>query len=106
MANAVAFVAAVAFAYITNKLFVFESKSWSGKVLLRELPAFVGARLLSFGLEELGLLICMWIQVEQYSLFGLNGILVAKVVLSLVVVVLNYFFSKCFIFKKSKGDKP
>lgn len=106
IANGAAFVAAVTFAYVTNKLFVFESKSWAKEVLARELPSFVGARLFSFAFEELGLLVCMWLQVERFSLFGLNGILIAKIVLSFVVVVLNYFFSKCFIFKKSGGDKP
>lgn len=106
IANGAAFVAAVAFAYVTNKLFVFESKSWAKEVLARELPSFVGARLFSFAFEELGLLVCIWLQVERYSLFGLNGILIAKIILSFVVVVLNYFFSKCFIFKKSGGGKP
>lgn len=104
-ANAVAFVAAVAFAYITNKLFVFRSKSWSRGVLAREISSFVGARLFSFAFEELGLLMCMWLSVEQYSLFGVNGIMIAKIILSVVVVILNYFFSKFFIFKKPGEEK-
>lgn len=106
IANGAAFVAAVTFAYITNKLFVFDSKSWAREVLVRELPSFIGARLFSFAFEELGLVICMWLQVERYTLFGIGGIMIAKIVLSMIVVVLNYFFSKLFIFKKSGVDEP
>lgn len=105
VANGVAFVAAVAFAYITNKLFVFRSKSWAWAVLAREISSFVGARLFSFAFVELGLLVCMWLRVEQYSLFGINGIMIAKIILSFAVVILNYFFSKFFIFKKSGKEK-
>ena len=62
--NLIAFVAAVTFAYITNKLYVFESRSWSFDVLRREIPSFLGARLVSFGFEEAGLfsprMFCTW----------------------------------------------
>ena len=53
--NVLSWVAAVIFAFVTNKLFVFQSKSWGWKCLCREIPEFVGARLLSLGVEELGL---------------------------------------------------
>ena len=66
--NAAAFVAAVIFAYVTNKIFVFESRSWSAQTLRKEIPAFVGARLFSFGLEELLLWISKdVIQVSRFS---------------------------------------
>ena len=42
-ANAAAFAAAVVFAFVVNKCFVFESKSWALSVLVREIPAFVAA---------------------------------------------------------------
>ena len=45
-ANAAAFVAAVIFAFVVNKLFVFESKSWSADTLKREIPSFLAARIL------------------------------------------------------------
>lgn len=57
ISNVLAWIFAVAFAYVTNKLFVFESKSWEGKVLAKEIPSFVAARLFSLGVEELGLII-------------------------------------------------
>ena len=105
--NAVAFVAAVTFAYITNKLFVFESKSWSPETLRKEIPSFIGARLFSFGLEELLLWISKdVIRVGRYSIVILGivigGLMVAKILISVIVVVLNYFFSKLFIFKKKE----
>ena len=101
--NAVAWVAAVAFAYVTNKLFVFESKSWAPGVLRREIPSFVGARLFSFGIEELLLWIAKdLIHAGRYRVLGIRGILVSKILISVVVVVLNYVFSKLFIFKKDE----
>ena len=99
--NAVAFVAAVAFAYVTNKLFVFESKSWAPTVVWKELILFISARLISFGLEELGLLLARDVlHAGQYSLLGFSGMMLSKVVLSVVTVILNYFFSKFMIFKQ------
>lgn len=105
--NAVAFVAAVIFAYITNKLFVFESKSWSPETLRKEIPSFIGARLFSFGLEELLLWISKdVIQVSRFSVTVLGlvigGLMIAKLLISVLVVILNYVFSKLFIFKQKK----
>ena len=105
--NAVAFVAAVIFAYLTNKRYVFESRSWDAATLKREIPSFVGARLVSFGLEELFLWISTdLIRVGRWSIvvLGLNvgGLMIAKILISVIVVVLNYIFSKFFIFKKTK----
>ena len=54
-ANAAAFVAAVIFAFVVNKLFVFESRSWALNVLKREIPSFLAGRIGSFGIEEAGL---------------------------------------------------
>ena len=55
------------------------------------------------GLEELGLLLCthVW-KVGRWALFGINGILVAKVVLSFLVVILNYVISKFLVFSNQR----
>ncbi len=91
-ANLAAWVCAVAFAFVTNKLFVFGSKTTEKKELLRELGSFVGARLLSLGAEELVLFVfVVWL--------GLNEI-IFKIVTQIIVLVMNYVFSKLFIFKK------
>ena len=105
-ANFVAWVAAVVFAYIVNKLFVFESKSWAWQVLSREIPAFVAARVASFAIEEAGLFISEGLlRLNEITLqlpggFSADGVTVSKLALAVLVVVLNYFFSKWFIFKK------
>lgn len=100
IANIIAFIAAVSFAFVTNKLYVFQSRSWKLDVLKRELPSFLGARLFSLGIEELGLWICLLLNVDRLGLFSVNGMMIAKLVLAVIVVILNYIFSKFFIFKK------
>lgn len=108
--NAIAWVAGVVFAFVTNKLFVFESKSWAAKIAFKELIEFVGARLFSFAVEEGG----MWIFVSllgfgEKSLtllgFSFSGQIIVKAVLAVVVVILNYFFSKFIIFRKNQGGR-
>ncbi|MDE6723959.1 MAG: GtrA family protein, partial [Eubacterium sp.] len=59
--NIIAWFVAVVFAYITNKLWVFESKSWKIKVLLKEVPEFFLARVFSLLVEEGGL----WLFIEK-----------------------------------------
>ena len=106
LANAAAFVAAVIFAFVVNKLFVFESKSWSAATLKREIPSFLAARIGSFGIEEAGLFLA-----EKVLKLGgviaitlgsltLDWITVIKVALAFVVVALNYVFCKLIVFKK------
>ena len=106
--TAIAWVVGVIVAYITNKLWVFNSKSWELKVLAKEIPEFFGARLFSFGVEEFG----MWLFVDvigfdekSWSLLGITitGVVIAKILLAFIVVVMNYFFSKFIIFKKKKS---
>lgn len=100
LTNVVCFVAASTFAYLTNKIFVFESKSWQPQVLGQEIVTFYSARIFSFLLEEGGLWICKALHAERVALFGVNGLMVAKILLSLLVVLVNYAFSKLLVFKK------
>ena len=59
----------------------------------------------SFGLEELGLYIAAYVlPLGRYALWGLDGVMLAKVALSFLAVLLNYFFSKLLVFAK-KGEK-
>lgn len=101
-ANAIAWVAAVVFAFVTNKLFVFDSKSWKPNVLFKEAVSFTGARLITLGIEELGLwgLIDLLRLDKVFTLPFISGEMVVKIIISIVVVILNYFFSKLIIFKK------
>ena len=106
IANAAAFVAAVIFAFVVNKLFVFESRSWSTATLKREIPSFLAARIGSFGIEEAGLFLAEKVLklggIVAITVAGvaLDWITVIKVMLAFVVVALNYVFCKLFIFKK------
>ncbi len=92
IAEVAAWVIAVLFAYVTNKKYVFESKSAAGSGLLKEFLAFIGARLLSFAVEFVFLLVSV-------ELFHLSEKWM-KLIVNVIVVILNYVFSKLFIFKK------
>ena len=92
VSNVIAWVAAVAFAYLTNKPFVFKSHDWSMKTVLPELAKFVACRVGSGVLETVILLTFVdWL--------GWDGN-VMKLVTSVLVVVLNYVGSKLLVFKK------
>ncbi len=85
-------VLAVFFAYITNKIWVFESQSREFKELFREITSFAAARVATLGLEY----VVMFIGVD---ILFINDMLV-KVFAQVLVIVANYLFSKLFIFKK------
>ncbi len=101
-ANLIAWVCAVTFAFFTNKLFVFESKSFGAKILFFEIISFLGARVLS-GVLDIFLPEILVRAGFDYALFGVEG-LAAKAAVSVAVIVLNYIFSKLVIFKKKKDN--
>ena len=92
VSNAIAWVAAVAFAFLTNKPFVFKSHDWSAKTVLPELSKFVGCRVASGVLETLILLLAV-------DILGWNGN-IWKIITSVLVVILNYVASKLLVFRK------
>lgn len=92
VSNIIAWVAAVALAYVTNKPFVFKSHDWSMKTVLPELGKFVGCRAASGGLETA--LVFLTVDV-----CGWDGNL-WKLIISVVVVILNYVSSKLLVFRK------
>lgn len=93
-ANLIAWVAAVIFAFVTNKLWVFESKSWKPSVAGKEFVGFMGARIFSFVVET----IMMFVMITLLSWHDL----IAKTIVGIVVVIINYVFSKLIIFKKKR----
>lgn len=105
LANVIAWIAGVAFAFVTNKIWVFESKSWKPRVALKELWLFVTARLITGVMEWFFPSLLFSIGLNQ-SLFGIKGF-IAKIIVSVIVIILNYVFSKLIIFKKGgkKKDK-
>ena len=102
LANVIAWIAGVAFAFVTNKLFVFESKTWKPSVALKEFWLFVTARLITGVMEWFRPSLLFSIGLDQ-SIFGIKGF-AAKLIVSVIVIVLNYVFSKLIIFRKKKTD--
>lgn len=88
---------AVLFAYITNKIFVFESKTKTVKEFIKEMISFFACRVLSGILCDVGTFALM------VKVLNINDI-IAKIVTQIMVVILNYVLSKLVIFKK-KSEK-
>lgn len=88
----ISWVLSVAFAFITNKLFVFESKTWERKTALKELKSFVLCRV-GTGVLELVLMFAL------VDVLKFNGTFM-KIITNVIVIVLNYIASKFLIFKK------
>ena len=98
ISNILAWSIAVFFAFITNKLFVFESKILKIRVIFNEIIKFVGARILTGVIEIGGLPLLYYLGMNQ-QLFGIDGF-IAKIMISIIVMVLNYVFSQVLVFKK------
>lgn len=97
LSNVIAWVIAAIFAYFTNKVLVFESKVDTKKQLLKEMVSFFGCRLLTLAVDQ----IIMIITVDK---LGINAFLM-KIISNIVVIILNFVFSKLFIFKKNTETK-
>ncbi len=91
IANIISWIAGVAFAYITNRKFVFESNEANQ---LKEISKFVTSRLATLFLD----MIIMFIGVT--CLHGNDKIV--KLISQVLVIIGNYIFSKLFVFKKQK----
>ncbi len=87
-------ICAVTFAYVTNRLWVFESKAKGTKSLISEAISFYGGRVFTLIVEA----VMMWI---GYSLLSFNY-WVTKIVANVIVLILNYIISKIFVFKNDK----
>lgn len=95
--NVLGWIFSVAFAFWSNKVYVFKSASWEKPTVLRELIPFVAARLFSLVLDNafMELAVC---------LMGMND-LIAKLLSNLLVILMNYFLSKFLIFRKKKTEE-
>lgn len=97
IANVLSWFCAIIFAFVVNKLWVFQSKSWKQSVWMSELWKFLSARIVTGILEMVAVPLLVSVGLNQ-TIFDVEG-MVAKVLVSVAVVVLNYVFSKLFIFK-------
>lgn len=98
IANTASWVLAVTFAFVTNRIWVFDAKCETKKEFFIQARDFYGGRLATYFVEELILLVFV-------NLLNFNQDIV-KIVAQFVILVLNYIVSKFFVFKKSKkGDE-
>ncbi len=115
-ANVLSWISAVIFAFVTNKIWVFNSREWKPLFLIKEVTAFVSSRIITGLLEIFGvpLLSDLGFDGIFYSILEKMNITVkllfteglySKIILAVVVIVLNYIFSKLMVFnKKRKAD--
>lgn len=94
--TAIAWALAVAFAFITNKIWVFESKLWMRKIVLKELLAFFLCRIVTGVLDVV-------IMVITVDVFLLNDVMM-KTSSNILVILLNYVASKTMIFREEKNS--
>ena len=92
ISNIISWIISVIFSYITNKLYVFNSKDKSKDIIIKEFIKFVNCRLTS-GIIEMILLFLL------VDIIKVNDV-ISKLVIGVIVVILNFIFSKLFVFKK------
>ena len=97
VANVFSQAVAILFAYVTNKLFVFEDKTDTFKALIAQFAKFVSFRLVTLVLNS----VLFYVMID---LCNINDI-ITKVLVSVIVIVLNYVFSKLFVFKKGEDHE-
>ena len=93
ISNAISWIAAVTVSFITSKIWVFNTKTWTIRTVISEIIKFVGVRLFSFLSEE----IIMGITVD---LLHYNGLLM-KFVTGIAAIIFNYIFSRIWVFRKN-----
>lgn len=94
ISNLIAWLLSVIFAFITNKLIVFKSKELDIKVIAKEITSFFAARIFSLLLD----MVILYIAVD---LMQMNDLII-KLISNIIVIIINYLFSKIFIFKSKK----
>ena len=93
LSEIIAFIVALIFAYITNKIYVFNSKTNGIKELAKEIISFTGCRIFTEIISLLMMNMAVW--------FSINDVLM-KIVANIVVIILNFVFSKVLVFKNRK----
>lgn len=94
VSTVISWICAVTFAYVTNRIWVFDSNAKGLKNIAAEAASFYGGRLFTLFVEML----MMWV---GYSLMQINY-WVTKIAANIIVLILNYVISKLFVFKKNK----
>ena len=103
VATLLSWLVAVIFAFITNKLWVFESKSWKLSVAVREFWQFFLSRAITGVIEIGGIYILVGVGVDMLVIQ--KSSMDATVLMSGLIMVLNYIFSKLIVFKNREGEE-
>ncbi|GAA0071206.1 GtrA family protein [Clostridium sardiniense] len=90
--NIGAWIASVIFAFVTNKIYVFDSRNYSLKVVTKELVDFTISRGAT-GILDMGL---MYLFVSVIHMEDM----VSKIIINIIVIILNYVLSKLYVFKE------
>lgn len=102
-ATTVSWILSVTFAFVTNKKYVFKSKTDTMKGFIAQMLSFYSARLASFGMELIIMLLCADVYSEFFcSLFGVDDItneMIFKVLANIIILIMNYALSKLVIFR-------
>ena len=96
-ADVLAWFISVVFAYVTNKLFVFESRSWRAAAVIKEAAEFLAARVFSLGVD----VALLYVTVQLLGWWELP----MKVAANVVVIIINYVLSKWIIFRKDAAQQ-
>lgn len=113
LASLLSWICAFSFAFLTNKLWVFESKSWEKKLALKEFITFLSSRAFTGILEVLCVPLFVSVGLDAFFTAILSKLhiniavlyasgMCSKIAVSVIVVILNYVFSKLFVFNKPK----
>ncbi|RND51690.1 GtrA family protein [Lacticaseibacillus paracasei] len=97
VSNSISWLASVLFAFVTNKLWVFHTRTNGFRASIWEFTKFMMARIASYGLDML----CMWLMIDFLTWHGL----IAKVITQVIVVIVNYVLSKLLIFTVTDNDE-
>ena len=94
IANVISWICAVTFACVTNRIWVFRSRT-KGKEIITEVISFFSGRLLTLGVEQV--IVLVFITILHFNPF------IVKVTAQFAVLILNYFISKLIVFKKIRS---
>ncbi len=103
IAQAISWILACTFAFVTNKIFVFESKERAPKVVFKEYTTFMGGRVISFLAFEEGLYILLDRLILSHFLSTNPSKYISKVIVAVFVVIFNYLVGKFVSFRKKDG---
>lgn len=98
IANITSWIISVTFAFFTNKLYVFQSKHLDMKTMTKEFSAFVGSRIFTGIIAWILFPILLYLGIDRF-IIETPGML-AKIITSVVEIVLNWVLSKYFVFRK------